>query len=208
MSKNIKILTIDDSKDILFAISAICDYQGWEALTATHAQEGLKLLTNQGANLVLLDYHMPKIDGIEAIRLLREVNKTVPVIILTVEERPEIADRFMAEGANDFALKPIKALDLIWRIKTHLRISQESNLQESNDIELKKGISRETLDIVLHYLNNNAQYTTIKKIAQGTGLAYQTVHRYMQYLIDNKKVEVKLKYGKQGRPKNRYIVKQ
>lgn len=208
MSKDIKILTIDDSKDILFAISAICDYQGWEALTATNAQEGLKLLMSQGANLVLLDYHMPKIDGIEAIRLLREVNKTVPVIILTVEERPEIADRFMAEGANDFALKPIKALDLIWRIKTHLRMSQESSLQENNDIELKKGISRETLDIVLHYMNNNVQYTTIKKIAQGTGLAYQTVHRYMQYLIDNKKVEVKLKYGKQGRPKNRYIVKQ
>ena len=117
MNKNIKILTIDDSKDILFAISAICDFQGWEALTASHAQEGLKLLISQGADLVLLDYHMPKIDGIEAIRLLREVNKTVPVIILTVEERPEIADRFMAEGANDFALKPIKALDLIWRIK-------------------------------------------------------------------------------------------
>lgn len=208
MNKNIKILTIDDSKDILFAISAICDYQGWEALTASHAQEGLKLLISQGADLVLLDYHMPKIDGIEAIRLLREVNKTVPIIILTVEERPEIADRFMDEGADDFALKPIKALDLIWRIRTHLRMSQESNLQENNDIKLKKGISRETLDIVLHYMNNNVQYTTIKKIAQGTGLAYQTVHRYMQYLIDNKKVEVKLKYGKQGRPKNRYIVKQ
>jgi two-component system response regulator DctR len=205
VNKTIKILTIDDSKDILFAISVICEYQGWKALTASHAKRGLELLINQGANLILLDYHMPEIDGIEAIRMLREVNKSVPIIILTVEERPEIADRFMAEGADDFALKPIKALDLIWRIKTHLRISQEP---EIDDIELKKGLSRETLDKVLEYLNGNIQYTTIKKIAQGTGLAYQTVHRYMQYLIENNKVEVKLKYGKQGRPKNRYIVKQ
>jgi len=207
MSNNIKILAIDDSKDILFAISAICEYQGWKALTAYHAEEGVSLLKNKGADLILVDYHMPKIDGIETVKQLRSINRTVPIIVLTVEERPEIADKFMAVGANDFALKPIKALDLIWRIKTHLRINQESITSKSNDIEFKKGISPETLDIILDYLNNNDEYTTLKKIAQNTGLAYQTVHRYMQYLIDNNKVELKLNYGKQGRPKNKYIVK-
>jgi len=207
MSKNIRILAIDDSKDILFAISAICEYQGWKALTASHAEEGISLLKNKGADLILVDYHMPKTDGIEAVKQIRTINRTVPIIVLTVEERPEIADKFMAAGANDFALKPIKALDLIWRIKTHLRINQESNTSKSGDVELRKGISQETLNIILDYLNNNDEYTTLKKIAQNTGLAYQTVHRYMQYLIDNDKVEVKLYYGKRGRPKNKYIVK-
>lgn len=206
MFNNMKILAIDDSKEILFAIAAICEYEGWEAITACNAIEGLRLLKDVGSDLVLMDYHMPNIDGIEAVKLFRNVNKTVPIIVLTVEERPEIADRFMAAGADDFALKPIKTLDLIWRIKTHLRISQENNTVSETEEITEKGISQETLDIILEYLNKTIEYRTIKKIAQNTGLAYQTVHRYMQYLIDKKKVRVKLYYGKKGRPQNRYIV--
>ncbi|MDD2481591.1 MAG: response regulator [Lutispora sp.] len=204
---SIKILAIDDSKDILFAISAICEYENWEAYTASHAIEGVNLFKDKGANLILVDYHMPKIDGIKAVKMLRNINKSVPIIVLTIEERSEIADKFMAAGADDFALKPIKALDLIWRIKAHLRMNQEPNATENTEVEFRKGISRETLNIVLDCLNRNGEYTTIKKISQETGLAYQTVHRYLQYLIENKKVEVTLNYGKQGRPKNRYIVK-
>lgn len=207
MRDNVKILTIDDSKDILFAISAICEYENWEALTACHAMEGVNLFKNKGANLILVDYHMPKIDGIETVKLLRKINKSVPIIVLTVEEKSEIADRFIKAGADDFALKPIKALDLIWRIKAHLKMNRVSNTIESTDIEFRKGISPETLDIILNYLNENKEYTTINKISQSTGLAYQTIHRYMQYLVDNNKVKVVLHYGKQGRPKNRYIVK-
>ena len=207
MSSNIKILAIDDSEDILFAITAICEYQGWEALTAAHAEEGVKLLEDKGADLVLVDYHMPKIDGIEAVRLLRNIDKSIPIIVLTVEERTEIADKFMTAGASDFALKPIKALDLIWRIKTHLRMNQELNAAENADNDYIKGIRHETLDIILNCLKKSSEYSTIEQISQEAGLAYQTVHRYMQYLIDNNKVEVTLHYGKQGRPKNRYAIK-
>lgn len=206
MNSNIKILAIDDSKDILFAISAICEYENWEALTASHAIEGINLFKDKGANLILVDYHMPKVDGIETVKMLRNINKSVPIIVLTIEEKAEIADKFIKAGADDFALKPIKALDLIWRIKAHLKMNQILNATENTDIEFRKGISPETLDIVLNYLNKNKEYTTIKKISQGTGLAYQTVHRYMQYLADHKKVKVTLHYGKKGRPKNRYII--
>ncbi|KUO70782.1 MAG: hypothetical protein APF77_07655 [Clostridia bacterium BRH_c25] len=203
----VRVLSIDDSKDILFAIAAICEYQGWEPIAAKDAEQGIEFFKKHSPDIVLVDYHMPGINGIEAVKMLRSINKNVPVIVLTVEEKSDIADGFMEAGASDYALKPIKALDLISRIKVHLRLRQGYGGGTGNEEDLKKGISRDTLDIILEYLYKQARHGTIKEISQATGLAYQTVHRYMQYLIDNGKAEVKLDYGRQGRPQNRYSVK-
>lgn len=207
MSNNVRVLTIDDSKDILFAISAICEYQGWEPISAKDAELGIELFKRHRPNIVLVDYHMPGINGIETVKMLRSIDKTVPVIVLTVEEKSEIAQEFMTAGASDYALKPIKALDLISRINVHLRLQQGYGSTAEEDSELKKGISKDTLDIILGYLTKVKKYVIIKEISQDTGLAYQTVHRYLQYLIDSGKAGVKLDYGKQGRPQNKYYIK-
>ena len=53
----------------------------------------------------------------------------------------------------------------------------------------------------------NNKYLSINNISEGTELAYQTVHRYLQYMEDQGKVEVLYKYGKIGRPSKRYKVK-
>ena len=202
-----KVLVIDDSKDILFAISAICEYQGWESIAAKDAELGMELFRRYKPDIVLVDYHMPGINGVEAVRMLRRIDRRVPVIVLTVEEKPEIAEEFMKAGASDYALKPIKALDLISRMKVHLRLKQGYGSVHEKGEDMKKGISKDTLDIISEYLNRQVKHVTIKEISMETGLAYQTVHRYMQYLIDCGKAEVKLYYGRQGRPQNRYSVK-
>lgn len=207
MLDRIKVLAIDDSRDILFAIAAICEYQEWEAISAKDAELGMELFRKYKPDIVLMDYHMPGINGVEAVRMLRSIDRKVPVIVLTVEEKPEIADEFMKAGASDYALKPIKALDLISRIKVHLRLQQGYGITTDNEEDMKKGISRDTLEIISRYLNRQSKHVTIKEISTETGLAYQTVHRYMQYLIDSGKAEVKLDYGRQGRPQNMYSVK-
>jgi response regulator of citrate/malate metabolism len=203
----VKVLAIDDSKDILFAISAICDYQGWESISAKDAELGLELFRKHKPDIVLVDYHMPGINGIEAVRMLRSINKSVPLIVLTVEEKSDIADEFMQAGASDYALKPIKALDLISRMKVHLRLQQGYGSNIESEEDLKKGISRDTLEIISEYLKKQVNHVTLKEVSLETGLAYQTVHRYMQYLMDNGKAEVKLDYGRQGRPMNKYSVR-
>ncbi len=200
MSRKIKILSIDDSEDILFAISAICEYQNWEAITAKEAQGGIKLFKNTRPDLVLVDYHMPSMDGIQVVRYLREINSKVPIIVLTVEEKQEIADEFIKAGADDFALKPIKAVDLISRIKVHLK-------KTITEDDLKKGMTKDTLEIIVKYLIKIEFYVTMDSISKDTGLSYKTVHRYLQHLIDVGRVDVKYDYGKQGRPKNSYKIK-
>lgn len=204
MKNNINILVIDDSKEILFAISAICEYQNWIPITALNGEDGIVKFKKNMPNLVLVDFHMPKMNGIQVVKKLRDISRTIPIVVLTVEERQEIADQFMEVGASDFALKPIKAPDLISRIKVHLRLNQNHEQSKNSEMEYVKGINNSTLELIMQDLIKIEEYTTITRISQGTGLAYQTVHRYLQHLIDCRKVEVKLDYGKRGRPKQSY----
>jgi len=153
---------------------------------------------------VLVDFHMPRVDGIKAVQKLREIDNFVPIVVLTVDERQEIVDRFIKAGADDFALKPIRAPDLISRIKVHLKQKQRMHLTADPQDEYVKGISKETMDIIVKFLREARDFVTMSQISRETGLAYQTVHRYLQYLMDAKRIEIRQEYGKQGRPTQRY----
>lgn len=69
---------------------------------------------------------------------------------------------------------------------------------------IQRGISHGTLELIKNYMKELNDYTSISAISRNTGLAYQTVHRYLQHLIDHDKVDVHQVYGKIGRPKQSY----
>lgn len=204
-----KILIIDDDINILYALGAICEYKKWDHLGATDPIKGVKILKEKPIDMVIIDYHMPNMGGIEGVKKIREINKSIPILVLTIEEDQSVADRFIEAGANDFALKPIKAPDIISRINLNLQIANKIREVENNETieEYKKGISKETRDIIINYLKLTDSYCNINNISKNTGLAYQTVHRYLQYLENENKVEVYYKYGKVGRPQKKYKYK-
>lgn len=209
---NKKILVVDDDKEILFAMSAICEYQGWIPIKASNVKEGIERYKQESPDIILMDYHLPVISGIEGVKRLRELDKDIPIIVLTVEENQKVADRFMEVGASDFALKPIKAPDIISRINVHIKLKktiEDSNKEtlNSEDIEYTKGIAKGTLKKIIRYMNKNNTYCSINNIAEETGLAYQTVHRYLQHIENQGIVNVSYKYGKVGRPQKRYKLK-
>src|SRR5690625_7306692 len=94
-------------------------------------------------DLVLLDYHMPDWDGMHTTEEIRKISKSVPIIILTVDERQEIADSFLEAGATDFALKPIRAPDLISRIRIHIKMTKLSRENNSTTL-VEKRIKKDT----------------------------------------------------------------
>lgn len=201
-----KILVVDDDDEILFAMSAICEFKNWIPIIAESIDEALEKFKSHNPDIILMDYHLPKINGIEGVRLLREISADVPIIVLTIEENQEVANKFFKAGASDFALKPIKAPDIISRIDVHLRFKQSvKNLHKNFITDYSKGIKAETLEIVENYFMDENRYLTIDIVSKGTGLAYQTVHRYIQYLLENNKIDTKCNYGKKGRPKQEYI---
>lgn len=195
-----RILIIDDNEDILFALSEICHYKKWEPFIANNVEKGIDVFKSEQIDLIIIDYHMPIINGMIGVKLLRALSREVPILVLTVEESQDVADAFIEAGASDFALKPIKAPDLISRLSVHLSY----NYKQTNNISYKdyvKGISITTLEIIENYMKKCDGKMTISSISKGTGLAYQTVHRYLQHFIDHGVVELEQDYGKIGRPK-------
>ena len=197
MERKITILSIDDEENIRFALGELFRFQGWEACCAPTVEKGIEQFRLHRPDIVLIDYHMPGINGVEGVRLLRKLSRTVPIIVFTIDESQEVADQFLQAGASDFALKPIKAPDIISRIKLHLRLLE----REQPAQPLSKGLSEATLQLVLDSLKDGEDYMTVNEVAKSSGLAYQTVYRYLQYLIQNKKVERVSIYGKVGRPR-------
>lgn len=198
MERKITILSIDDEENIRFALGELFRLQGWNALSASNVKDGIKQFSLHKPDIVLIDYHMPGINGVEGVKMLRACSSTVPIIVFTIDESQKVADQFLQAGASDFALKPIKAPDIISRIKLHLRLLER---EHQNQNTLTKGLSEATMQLVLDSLKEGEDYMTVNEVAKCSGLAYQTVYRYLQYLIQNKKVEMVNIYGKVGRPR-------
>jgi len=201
MMKAVTLLVIDDDPQIRFALEELFKFQGWEALAAESVRAGLQLFKEKQPSMVLIDYHMPDINGVEGVKLLRRLSRSTPIMVLTIEESQEVADAFLEAGATDFAIKPIKALDMISRIKLHLRL-MEQNKQFSGNYP--KGLSGSTMELIVHFLDANPEYAAISAIAEGTGLAYQTTNRYLQHMEREGFVEKACIYGTGGRPKYMY----
>lgn len=205
MNQEITILTIDDDQEICFALEALFKFQGWRSLSASNMTEGVEQFKIHQPDLVFVDYHMPQINGVEGVRMLRSLSKTVPIIVFTIDESQEVADAFMEAGANDFVIKPVKVPDMVSRIRLHLRLLQQQQTQP-NPTVLPKGMTHETLRLVESYLSHATQCLTANQIAQDTGLAYQTTYRYLQYMLQEKIVVAENVYGKVGRPKQLFCL--
>ncbi|ERT69026.1 hypothetical protein HMPREF0202_00992 [Cetobacterium somerae ATCC BAA-474] len=203
MNMGNNMLIIDDSEEICFAISEFFIYKGWSVETANSVEKSLEILKNRKFDIILIDYNMPYINGAVGVKLIRALDKDVSIIALTVEGEEIVAESFFEAGANDFAIKPIKMLDLFSRVNVHL-----NNKKRLKDEEiLPKGIDKNTLNIVLGCLSNKKEYIDVDEISNLTGVATKTVNRYMNYLLDEEKVILNNIYGKIGRPKKEYKLK-
>ena len=200
-----KILIIDDSKEILFAISEFFLLKDWEVYTALSVEEAIRIISSKDLDIIIIDYHMPYINGVLGVKLIRQINATIPIIALTIEGVEKIAEEFFEAGANDFSIKPIKVLDLYSRVQVHIQNSYNQQSREEENKNYKKGFNPNTLLIIQSALQESEDYVSIEDISSLIGLATQTVNKYMNYLLEEKLVQLKIIYGKIGRPKNHYL---
>lgn len=204
--REVTILSIDDDQQICYALEALFMSQGWRAVSAGNVAQGLKMFSQFHPDVVLIDYHMPGTNGVQGVQMLRALDADVPIIVFTIEENQEVADNFLAAGASDFALKPIKAPDILSRINLHLRLLEQIRKKETPANQYTaKGIVPATQEFILNFLKEQEDFVTADAISQGTGLAYQTVSRYLQYLVQEKRVKMQSSYGKVGRPRQSYL---
>ncbi|RXI96756.1 DNA-binding response regulator [Anaerobacillus alkaliphilus] len=221
------ILIIDDNEDIRYTLQEVCLFADYQPIVASNGKEGVQKFLEHQPDLILVDFHMPVMDGLITVRTIRQMDQATPIIVLTVDERQEIVEEFSQAGANDFALKPIKAPDIISRIKVHMRLAglemvlHKSDIQQSSSLAsipnnsatlssvlekaIVKGISKKTLYLIASYLSTQSVPQTIEVISNETGISYPTVHRYLNHLVEEGIVTIDNDYGKVGRPKNHYL---
>lgn len=120
MDRTIRILVVDDDPHIAKLLSAYIAREDWSAVTARDGEEALELLSVHGAELVLLDIMMPKLDGIAVCAEIRAVSD-VPVILLTAKDRETDKITGLSIGADDYITKPFSAREVVARIKAVLR---------------------------------------------------------------------------------------
>ena len=133
-----KILIVDDEPDIRELIEYNLKKEGYQVYTATNGQEAVTEAKRVLPDLIILDIMMPKMDGIEACRILRTMNefKNTFMVFLTArsEEYSEIAG--FNVGADDYIAKPIKPRALTSRVNAILRRNVQAESEEDNKLEI------------------------------------------------------------------------
>lgn len=101
-----KVLVIDDEMSIRFLIKEVVEESGYECIQAENAIEGLKYLENISFDLIILDIQMPRMNGLDAIKRIRELDVNIPVIMLSAFGHMEDVVMNLGIEVNSFISKP------------------------------------------------------------------------------------------------------
>jgi DNA-binding response OmpR family regulator len=137
---NSHILLVEDEVSLARFIELELKSEGYEVTVANDGITGLSQARELSLDLVLLDWMLPQLSGVEICRRLRATGNKVPIILLTAKD--DISDRVtgLDAGADDYVLKPFSIEELLARVRAHLRRTQESNddILQFEDLRLNR----------------------------------------------------------------------
>ncbi len=118
------ILVVDDDKHTRKLLCALLQNANYTVTTANDGEEALEALDHEHIDLVVLDVMMPKMDGYEFTRRIRETDATLPILMVTAKHLPADEKKGFLVGTDDYITKPIDEEKLLLRIKALLRRAQ------------------------------------------------------------------------------------
>ena len=109
------ILIVEDNEKNRKLARDVLQFKGYRTIEAETGEAGVALATEQKPDLILMDYHLPGIDGIEAFRRIRAAAATahIPIMAVTASAMPEEAKRMKDAGFDDFQTKPINVKEFM-----------------------------------------------------------------------------------------------
>ena len=124
-----KIVVVEDDKDIQKVICYALKDKGYETLSVFDGEKAIDLILTEMPDLILLDWMLPSVSGIEVCRAIRreEETKEIPVIMLTAKTEEENKVTGLESGADDYIIKPFSPKELIARINALLRRASQPN---------------------------------------------------------------------------------
>lgn len=165
-----RILLVEDEDTLATIISETLADEGFDIATARNGVDGLDRFRRDGADLVIADVMMPRMDGFEMARHIRSIDAEVPLIFLTARSSIDDIVEGFDIGANDYLKKPFKMRELIVRMRALLR-----RHRAASPIEKSIAIGRYSFDSVANTLSLDANTVTLTHI-ESRLLAYLVAH--------------------------------
>jgi len=135
-----KILIVEDEESILMALEDNLKLEGYEVSSAKDGEKGLSMARERGYDLIILDIMLPKMDGFEVCKQLRQEGMTTPILVLTAKSQEIDKVLGLELGADDYVTKPFSPRELLARVKALLRrakpLQQGIDVYRFGDIEV------------------------------------------------------------------------
>lgn len=189
-----------------------------------NGKDGLSYVKRYPVDLVILDYYMPVMDGMEFIRQIEALEPRPEVIMVTAANETETVKKLLGAGVVDYLVKPFEyarfeqALDAFARRQELIAASGKSMGQKEIDsimgggkidgqgaVKMQKGLQEHTLEMVRQYMKANPeQEFTSEEIAEQVHLSRVTIRRYVNYMLETHEIVSAIDYQTGGRPSIKY----
>ena len=134
-----KVLVVDDDIKLLKMLKRTLVFENLDVLTATNGREALEVVQQEAPDLLIVDWMMPEMDGLELIQHLRDAHNRMPILMLTARDAVENRVFGLESGADDYLVKPFAPAELVARVHALLRrVEPKADDQEVqyNDVRL------------------------------------------------------------------------
>ncbi|EMY34460.1 response regulator of citrate/malate metabolism [Arthrobacter crystallopoietes BAB-32] len=217
----IKVLIVDD--DFMVAkvhAGFVKQTPGFGVVGVAHTgAQALDAVQRLKPDLVLLDIHLPDINGLDLLQRLRQASPELDVLVISAAREMDTVRRALRGGIVHYLMKPFSAQDLRERLEHYQQayrpLASSGSTAEQEDVNrvfglhrpqrpLPKGCSAETLQLVEQLLQDAGADLSATEAAERLGISRVSVRRYLEYLSEEGRAEVQLRYGEVGRPERRY----
>lgn len=175
-----RILLVEDEEKLAKFVQLELSYEGYEVSVAHDGLSGLMAARDQTPDLIILDWMMPGLSGVEVCRRLRQTGTATPVILLTAKD--EVSDRVegLDAGADDYVIKPFSIEELLARVRAHLRRSEPQDAEvllfgnltlDRRSREVRRGqrpieLTAKEFDLLDYLMTNPRQVLTRDRILE------------------------------------------
>lgn len=114
------LLWVDDEIELLKAYIIFLEKKGYEVVTATNGRDAVDMCSDRTFDLIFLDENMPGLSGLETLTLIKEINSTIPIVMVTKSEEENIMNQAIGSKIADYLIKPVNPNQIYLTIKKHL----------------------------------------------------------------------------------------
>lgn len=173
-----KILVVEDETGIANFLKQGLEEEDYEVFVATDGQKGLELALKSKPDLILLDWMLPKLSGLEVCKSIRIKDTKTPIIFLTAKDTVQETIEGLKAGANDYIKKPFSFEELLERIKIHFRTKRESDELNLGNIKMRLSshqvfvenkevlLTQREFDLLAYLIKNKGQVCTRTQIIE------------------------------------------